>query len=154
MHLYQMMRKTLAGLAMVTAAVVAPIEAARAQALVSIRGENVNLRAAPTKRSEVKFLLGSGYPLKVIGRRGSWLHVVDFENDRGWVARSLTSRKRFSIVKSPSANVRSGPGTRYRVIEKASYGDVFQVLDRRQGWVRVKLGKRPAWVARSLLWGP
>ena len=154
MKLHQHMRKPFLALAAAIAAAVAPTHGAVAQEVVSIRGEKVNMRAAPSSRAEVRWQLGSGYPLRVVGSKGSWLQVVDFENDKGWVARHLTSRTPHAIVKSPTAHIRSGPGTRYKVLGKASYGEVFQVTQRRAGWVRVKVGDSGAgWIARSLLWG-
>lgn len=59
------------------------------------------------------------------------------------------------IVKRPSANIRSGPGTGYRILDRAEYGEVFRTLERRGRWVRVAMppGQRRGWIARSLLWG-
>lgn len=146
------MRKSLLGIALVAGLVGASLGSAAAQQLVSIKGEKVNMRAAPG--GEVLWQLGSGYPLKVLQRRGSWLHVVDFEDDKGWVARRLTSSRPHYVVKSTTANIRSGPGTRYRVLGQASYGEVFKVLEKRQSWVRVQgEDRRKGWIARRLLWG-
>lgn len=59
------------------------------------------------------------------------------------------------IVKRSSANIRSGPGTGYRILDRAEYGDVFRTLERQGRWVRVAvpLRNRDGWIARSLLWG-
>ena len=120
--------------------------------MVSIKGDTVNMRAAPA--GEVQWQLGRGYPLKVVERKGDWLRVVDFENDQGWVSRRFTSRTPHAIVKSHVANVRSGPGTKYRVLRRAEYGDVFRVLEKRKSWMRVQdEGARTGWIARRLLWG-
>jgi SH3-like domain-containing protein len=128
--------------------------AATAQQFVSIRGEDVNMRSAPSLASKVLWQLGRGYPLKVIGRKGNWFQIEDFENDRGWVARRLTSTKLHSVVKAPRVNVRAGPGTNHRVLRQAEYGDVFRVLSRRKAWVRVQGDDdRTGWIARRLLWG-
>ena len=129
-------------------------QAASAQQLVSIKGEKVNMRAEPTLAGEVLFQLGKGYPLRVIERKGSWFHVVDFENDKGWVARQLTSKTPHTVVKASRANVRSGPGKGYRVLRQAEYGEVFRVLAKRNAWVRVKgEDSRTGWIAGRLLWG-
>ena len=152
MRLHHSVMNTFAGLSVVCLALASG--AAVAQQQVSVRGEKVNLRAAPSTSSEVVWQLGSGYPLKVIDRKGGWLKVVDFENDRGWVSRRLTSTTPHVIVKSPVANVRSGPGTGHRVLRKASYGDVFRVLEKRKSWVHVRgEDARKGWIAKSLVWG-
>lgn len=127
--------------------------------MVSITGEKVNLRSGPGTKYAVVWELGKGFPLQVIESKGNWLKVKDFENDVGWVYRNLVSGKAHLIVKvnkqkNKRINIRSGPGTKYGIVGKANYGVVFQTLEHRQSWVKVKhedglIG----WVKRSLLWG-
>lgn len=126
-----------------------------AASLVSVKADGVNMRAGPSMKSEVLWELGAGYPLKVLGRKGNWVQVVDFENDRGWVSRRYVSTARHAIVKSPRANLRAGPGRNHRIVGRAEYGDVFRVLGSRAGWVRVQ-GEDASrgWIAGPLLWGP
>jgi uncharacterized protein YgiM (DUF1202 family) len=127
---------------------------ASAAEMVSVRGQVLNMRSGPGTHHEIQWQLQRGFPLKVIGRQGNWLKVLDFENDTGWVARPLTKRTPHHIVKARIANVRSGPSTRHRVVGKAAYGEVLRTLDRRASWVRVQRGNGSrGWVSRSLLWG-
>ena len=127
---------------------------ASAQRLVSIKGQAVNMRAEPTVAGQVLWQLGAGYPLKVVARKGNWIQVVDFENDRGWVARRLTSTTPHSVVKAPRVNVRSGPGLGFRILRKADYGEVFRILGKRNSWIRVQgPDARTGWIAGRLLWG-
>jgi SH3-like domain-containing protein len=129
--------------------------AAAARDWVSVRGEGVNMRARPSQSAQVLWQLGSGYPLRVLERKGGWVRVVDFEADRGWVAARFTGRVPHVVVRTRHANVRKGPGTRHTVLRQAVYGEVFRVLDRRPPWVRVRDGDgRTGWIARRLLWGP
>ncbi len=127
-------------------------------AMVSIAAESVNMRAGPGKRYAVVWKLGKGYPLTRLRRKGKWIKVKDFENDVGWVYEPLTSRKPHLIVKKKLVNIRSGPGTRYRIVSKAEYGVVFRTLKRRgglkNGWVKVRHEDGiTGWIKRSLLWG-
>ena len=127
--------------------------------MVSVAGEKVNLRQSPSTQSPVLWELGQGFPLKIIGRKGKWLKVSDFESDVGWIHEDLVARKPHLIVKigknkKTRINVRSGPGTNYEIIGKAEYGVVFETLARQSGWVKVRhedglIG----WIKRSLLWG-
>lgn len=127
---------------------------AAAQQMVSVKGSVLNMRDAPGTHSQVLWELNRGYPLQVIERRGRWLKVRDFENDQGWVAASLTGRQPHHIVKSRVANLRSGPGTQYRILGKAEYGDLLKTQDKRAGSVKVKREEGASgWVARQLLWG-
>ncbi len=154
MTLHRYTTRSLRTLMLLAALAVASVATATARELVAVDAENVNMRSGPSTRADVLWQLGSGYPLKVLQRKGRWLRVVDFENDKGWVASKLTTPTPHYIVKSKRANLRSGPGTKYRILGKASYGDVFQVLDKRKSWVKVQGDDdRKGWIARGLLWG-
>jgi SH3-like domain-containing protein len=125
-----------------------------AQQMVSVSGEEVNLRSGPGTQHPADWSLGRGYPLKVVGRRGSWLEVRDFENDKGWILRRLTSSTPYHVVKVKVANMRSQPTTSSRIIGKLVYGDTLRTLERKSGWVMVQRnGGLRGWVARRLLWG-
>lgn len=127
---------------------------AQARQMVSIDRSEVNMRTGPGTHHDATWVLSRGYPLLVLARQGQWLKVRDFENDEGWVYRPLTDRTAHFIVKSKTANIRSGPGTKHRIVGKASYGDVLKTLSRRGSWARVRSESGVVgWVARKLLWG-
>jgi SH3-like domain-containing protein len=132
----------------------ATLSTAMAQSMVSVRGNTLNMRSGPGTQHEVQWELKKGYPLQIVKRQRSWLQVKDFEGDTGWVSRSLTSGIPHHIVKRPTANVRSGPGTQYRIVGKASYGEVLRTRDKQGRWVKVeRTGAPNGWIAKSLLWG-
>lgn len=132
---------------------------AAAITMVSVSGEKVNLRKGPSTQYPVVWELGKGFPLRVIGTRGEWLKVSDFESDVGWIHKDLVSRKPHLIVKinknsKARINIRSGPGKKYRIVGKADYGVVFETLRRGKGWVKVRHETGlTGWIKRSLLWG-
>ena len=122
--------------------------------MVSISSMEVNMRSGPGTEYPADWRLDRGYPLKVIGSQGSWLKVIDFENDRGWIHRPLTSRTPYHVVKVKVANMRSQPSTRSRVIAKLIYGEALKTLRHSGGWVKVQREGGPrGWVAQRLLWG-
>ena len=122
--------------------------------LVSISGESVNMRSGPGENYSVLWELGKGFPLKVLGKKGTWTKVEDFEGDIGWVYGKLIGRKAHMIVKKKRINVRSGPGSSYRLVGKANYGVVFKTIKSDKGWVKVKHENGlTGWIKRSLLWG-
>ncbi len=130
------------------------IPAVQAQEMVSVDRAELNMRSGPGTGHEVIWVLSQGYPLRVVGRQGNWLKVRDFENDEGWVYRSLTGRKPHMVVKSTVANIRSGPSTRNRIVGKAEYGEVLRTLERRSSWTKVRSENGlVGWVSRKLLWG-
>lgn len=127
--------------------------------MLSVNGEKVNLRSGPGTKYPVKWEYGSGFPLKVVTKKGEWIKVSDFENDNGWVHRSLLTPTPHMIVKkNPNSkkkiNIRSGPSTQYKIVGKAYYGVVFETVDQKSGWAKVKHESGlVGWIKRSLLWG-
>lgn len=138
------------------AAVASPflVAEAAAQSMVSVRVAEANLRNGPSLKHDVEWIVDRGFPLQVLSRRGNWLQVRDFENDRAWVHRSVTGTVPHFIVKVKAANMRSEPTTRSRVVGKLAYGELVKTLARKAGWVKVQHdGGRRGWVSRRLLWG-
>lgn len=130
------------------------IPVVEARQMVSVARDEINMRTGAGTRHESLWLLSRGYPLQVIGKRGKWVKVRDFESDEGWVYRPLTSARPHHVVKASIANVRSGPSTRTRVVGKLAYGEVVRTLEKRSGWVRVRHESGvKGWIARRLLWG-
>jgi len=129
--------------------------ACQAQEMVSIDRATVNMRASPGMGGALRWELSRHSPLKVLQRQGSWLKVRDFEGDVGRVAKRPTSWLPTMIVKVDRANIRSGPGTRYRIVAHAEYGDLLKTKERRGRWVDVTLphNRKSGWVARALVWG-
>jgi SH3-like domain-containing protein len=127
--------------------------------MVSVVGDNVNLRSGPGTKYSVKWKYGSGFPLKVLQEREGWLKVEDFEGDSGWLYEKLTSRNGHMVVKvhknqNEKINIRSGPGTNYKIVGKAYYGVVFKTIKQQNGWAHVKHDSGlEGWIKRSLLWG-
>ncbi len=127
---------------------------ALAREMVSIKGSVVNMRSGPGTGNQILWELEQGYPLQVLKRKGDWLQVRDFENDKGWVARQLTGRTPHHIVKARIANIRSGPSTRYKVVGKSERYDLLRTRGSKAGWVRVQRDDGvKGWVSKNLLWG-
>ena len=125
----------------------------------SIAGEKVQLRSGPGTKYSAKFQYGNGYPVKIITQKGKWIKVKDFENDVGWVYKKYLSDTPHMIVKvnkgkKRKINIRSGPGTKYKIVGQAYYGVVFETISQRAGWANVKHESGlQGWIKRSLLWG-
>lgn len=127
---------------------------AQSRELVSVDRPEINMRAGPGTSHEARWSLIRGYPLEVIGRKGKWYKVRDFERDQGWIYRSLAGKTPHHIVKVKVANIRSGPGTATRVIGKVVYGEVLRTVERQRNWVKIRQdGGLIGWISRKLLWG-
>ncbi|MBU0680864.1 MAG: SH3 domain-containing protein [Proteobacteria bacterium] len=123
--------------------------------MVSVDADMINLRSGPGSKYKILWELGRGYPLKVIGSKGSWYRVVDFENDKGWVYKKLVDRTPHLVVKKGAINLRSGPGTGYKIVRQAKRGVVFSSVETKGDWVKVRHDEEnvEGWIKRDLLWG-
>jgi SH3-like domain-containing protein len=127
--------------------------------MVSVKGEDINMRSGPGTTYSVLYTLGSGIPLDVIKRSDDWLQVKDFEGEIGWVHQVTVSSTPQVIVKAnrdsnSEVNVRSGPGIENKIVAKAFYGVVFKIIGEKGRWVEVEHGQGvKGWIDRSFLWG-
>jgi SH3 domain protein len=48
-------------------------------------------------------------------------------------------------------NLRAGPGTEFRILEALKTGDAVQLVERTQGWTRVRYGDQDGWVPEGYL---
>ena len=128
--------------------------------MVSIRGENVNMRSGPGTKYEVLWKIGQGFPLQVTKKSGTWLQVRDFEGSVGWVHQDVTTKEAHAVVQAnkgsnKNINIRSAPSTKTgSIVATATYGVVFKVLGKKNGWVQVEHANGvKGWIREDLLWG-
>lgn len=121
---------------------------------VSIKNEQVNLRAEPSTEAKVLYELHTGYPLKVISKEGKWLQVEDFEGDGGWVHESVTEKTPHKVLKTEAANIRAKASKDSDSISTIKYGEVVQATSHKGSWVHIKTQDgKTGWVHKNLLWG-
>ena len=122
--------------------------------MVSAKVDELSLRSGPGTRHDARWTVSKGFPLKVLAQRGQWLQVSDFENDKAWVYRPMTTTTPHHVVKSKSAQLRRSASTKSPVVARLEYGDVLRTLARRGDWVQVRTTSgHTGWVARRLVWG-
>ena len=149
--LRKLIRTGLAGLA--ASSILLADLAASAQQMVSVSGKQVNLRSGPGTGNKATWILSRGYPLKVIGSKGGWLKVQDFENDVGWILKALTSGRAYHIVSVRIANLRAKPTTRVAPSGRP-LRRVVKTIEKRSDWVLAQReNNAKGWISRRLLWG-
>ncbi len=127
--------------------------------MLSVKGDGVNLRAGPGTEYAIKYAYGSGFPVEILKRNGDWLLVKDFEDETGWLHKSVLIKKQQAIVKGNKnsetrVNIRKGPGSENKIVGKAHYGVVFKIIGRQGDWVQVQHESGlTGWISANLLWG-
>jgi len=121
---------------------------------VSVKKDNVNVRTGPGTNFPVYMELFKGYPLKVLQKKGDWLQISDFENDKGWIYAKLVSPGSTVIVNGKkSINMRTTPSTTATVVASVDRGVILTKLATQGKWVKVKHSQGTVgWIYAPLLW--
>lgn len=125
---------------------------------VCIDGDGVELKAKPSDKAKVTWVVGRYMPLLMGDRKGAWIEVYDVDSVRHWVhARHLTSKFDCLIVRTSSANLRRGPGESHPNTDLSyvkKYG-TFKKIGRDEDWLQVQdeFGQTH-WLHENTIWEP
>lgn len=119
---------------------------------VNVSRDGINLRSGPGTKYEVLFELPADYPLKVLETKGDWLKVVDYENDRGYIHKDMTSKSGAVIVKVREANVRKEPSTKAEKVGTVAKDVILKAVEKKGDWIKVTHPKLTGWIHRKLVW--
>lgn len=121
---------------------------------VSVKTDNVNVRTGAGTNYQVSMELFKGYPLKVVSNQGEWLKIVDFENDSGWIHKSLVVDGNTAIVNgNKNVNMRAEANTNSTIVATVDRGVVMTKLETKGKWVKLKHSSGLiGWIYKPLLW--
>ena len=120
---------------------------------ISVKNDGVNIRSGPSTEDTVTWQVFESFPLEIIERKGKWLHVVDFEGDKGWIYETLISNKKTVIVNVDTGNMRAGSSTDDPVVATVKKGVVFDALEMKDDWLKLRYkNELTGWMHNSLLW--
>ena len=133
--------------------VLAVLSAAAPAERLSVAAGIANIRSGPGTKYEILWKVERFYPLTVLKKEGNWYQFSDFEGDIGWIHASLLANIPTVITKSEKCNIRSGPGTKHKVLFTVESGIPFKVLKREKKWLQIQHadGDR-GWIHQSLVW--
>lgn len=122
--------------------------------MYSVSAERANVRSGPGAGHEVVWEAGKYYPLEVLDRDGSWVHVGDYENEEGWIHKSVLAKVPAVVIVTKKANIREGAGRDFEVAWTADKDCSLQVLEAQDGWYKVSDGEEElGWLHSSVTWG-
>ncbi len=112
-----------------------------------------NIRSGPGTRHNILWKVEKFFPILVIDKSGEWYQFKDFEDDRGWVHKSLVGKIPAVITKNDKCNIRSGPGTTHNVLFTVEKGIPFKVLKRQGSWINIEHSDGDkGWIHKALVW--
>ena len=112
-----------------------------------------NIRSGPDTKSDILWKVEKYYPIFVVKKSGSWYQFKDFEEDSGWVHKSLVGKVKAVITNKDLCNIRSKPGTKAEILFTVEKGIPFKVLKRKDRWLNVEHADGDkGWIHDSLVW--
>ncbi len=122
---------------------------------VSLKSDDANIRVGPSKNYpiEIKYVKRN-YPLKVLEEYEEWRKVEDFNNNIGWIHKSLISGIRTGIVLSnDSKNIKLFNTLDGSVIGEIGMGNIVFLEKCKIDWCLVSSGKFKGWMDKKYIWG-
>ena len=122
---------------------------------VSLKSDDANIRVGPSKNYpiEIKYVKRN-YPLKVLEEYEEWRKVEDFNNNIGWIHKSLISGIRTGIVLSnDSKNIKLFNTLDGSVIGEIGMGNIVFLEKCKIDWCLVSSGNFKGWMDKKYIWG-
>ena len=128
-----------------------------------VTGTIVNIRSGPTLDFEAFAQVKQGDRLPVLDKFYNWYYVKLPSGVNGWISGQLVRIEQSEppelssgnlltiMINADGVNIRSGPGTTYEIVDRASYGQHYPVLETSGDWYKVWLGTNTGWVANWLV---
>lgn len=121
---------------------------------VSLRSDEVNVRAGPGVRYPVNWVYQRRHmPVEVIAEYDTWRKIRDWEGSEGWVHRAMLSSRRSLIITGEEVTLRRDPQKEAPAVARLANGVVAQIEECPDRWCRVAVGGYDGWVPRSQAWG-
>ena len=121
---------------------------------VSLKSDVVNMRVGPGHEYPLQWVyVRKNLPLKVISEFDVWRKVVDHEGETGWVHSQLVSLKRYGVITSFNAKLRTKPDQQASVTAIAEAGVLMEVQYCEGQWCRLGTENAKGWLERHQFWG-
>ena len=118
----------------------------RTNVIVTVNG--LNVRETPSMLGKVVGCLTRYQKVEVLETSGDWLRIHS-----GWINKNYVkmansaSPNNTGTVKASALNIRSGPGTGYKLVGSLWFGEKVTILENRGDWYRINEG----WVKASYI---
>lgn len=150
----------LVGVARVLAQPVTPGETTRGESglplprFVSLASGEAHMRSGPGQQYPILWTYKRrGLPLLITAEYGNWRRVRDMDGTAGWMHSALLSGTRMGVITGGERLLRTRPAPDAPPIFRAEPGVLIEILSCENGWCRVALSGRRAYIAEDDFWG-
>jgi len=121
---------------------------------LSLKNSEVNLRQGPSFEYPIKFIYKKKYlPIKVLDKLETWVKVIDFENNSGWIHISQLSKKKSAINIKDNSIIYKKKTIYSKPIAKLESGRLVLIRKCTEDWCKISSGGFNGWVKKNSLWG-
>ena len=121
---------------------------------LSLKNSEVNLRQGPSFEYPIKLIYKKKYlPIKVLDKLETWVKVIDFENNSGWIHISQLSRKKSAINIKDNSIIYKKQTIYSKPIAKLESGRLVLIKKCVENWCKISSGGFNGWIKKNSLWG-
>ena len=122
---------------------------------VSLKSNESNIRVGPSKNYPIliKYIIVD-YPIKVIDEYEDWRKIIDFQDNIGWIHKSLIKGERNGIIFSENKkrinvyNTMSG-----KIIGEIDSGLIVNLSKCKINWCLIIKNNHRGWIEKKYIWG-
>lgn len=122
-----------------------------------VNSTSLRLRSEPSTSSSILAVASANECVVVIGQIGDWYHV-NYNLKEGYMHKSFldvltreNAELGYGVVTGSGVNLRSGPGTGYRVVSTAAKGAKCYIIGLNNGWYKVIYGSNICYIRSDYL---
>ena len=122
---------------------------------VSLKSNESNIRVGPSKNYpiSIKYVV-KNFPIKIVDEYKDWRKVIDFQENTGWIHKSLIKGERNGIViSSNKENIYLYNSINGKKIGEVTHGSIVNLSKCKLNWCLINKNKFKGWIPKNYLWG-
>ena len=122
---------------------------------VSLKSNDANIRVGPSVNYPIilKYVI-TDFPLKIIDEHKDWRQINDFENNKGWIHKSLIKGERHGITISTNDNMINIFNTvSGRIVGKIKIHNIIKLEKCKLNWCLISKDSHKGWIEKKYIWG-
>ena len=122
---------------------------------ISIKSDQANIRVGPSKNYPIVIkYITKNFPLKVVDEYNEWRKVEDFQNNVGWIHKSLISGKRTGlIIALKEKHVEVYNSVYGNSIGKIGTQNIVFIEKCKINWCSITFNNYSGWINKKNIWG-